>query len=463
MKTKKTTLFRLLVFCCAILFNQTFAQKVEKTAAVKTQAKPKTYAKQRSPQQFLLDQQINQKNILLQKSIADVVVPDDQIVQGSQCVGLDCVNNESFGFDTQRYKENNTQIKFEDTSIGAFPSNDWTIVANESASGGANYLGFEDVTGGKIPFKVTAGAATNSLFIDNTGRIGLRTSTPVLDLHVSTGNTPAMRFEQNSSSGFTAQTWDLAGNEANFFIRDVTGGSRLPFRIRPGAPTSSIDIAATGNIGIGTASPLVKLHVAESTEPIVRLTKSAATAQSWDIGNDGSTFYVKDITGTVVPLKIENAAPDNSLYIGASNIYIKNAILPSASLPSDLRLKTNISNFDNAVELIKKLRPKTFNYDIIKFPDLGFEKELQYGLIAQEVEQSLPTLVRNTQFPNKQQFKTVNYTGLVPILIKAMQEQQSEIEQLKAKVGRYEELNARLVRIEAMLNKGESEIKTDKK
>ena len=124
MKTKKTTLFRLLVFCCAILFNQTFAQKVEKTAAVKTQAKPKTYAKQRSPQQFLLDQQINQKNILLQKSIADVVVPDDQIVQGSQCVGLDCVNNESFGFDTQRYKENNTQIKFEDTSIGAFPSND---------------------------------------------------------------------------------------------------------------------------------------------------------------------------------------------------------------------------------------------------------------------------------------------------------------------------------------------------
>ena len=37
-------------------------------------------------------------------------------------------------------------------------------------------------------------------------------------------------------------------------MRDVTGGSRLPFRIRPGAPTSSIDITADGNVGIGTAS-----------------------------------------------------------------------------------------------------------------------------------------------------------------------------------------------------------------
>ncbi len=45
-------------------------------------------------------------------------------------------------------------------------------------------------------------------------------------------------------------------------MRDVTGGSRLPFRIRPGAPTSAIDIAASGNVGIGTASPQAKLHVA---------------------------------------------------------------------------------------------------------------------------------------------------------------------------------------------------------
>ena len=65
----------------------------------------------------------------------------------------------------------------------------------------------------------------------------------MLDLHINTSNTPAIRLEQNNSGGFTAQTWDIGANEANFFVRDVTGGSQLSFRIRPGAPTSSVDIS----------------------------------------------------------------------------------------------------------------------------------------------------------------------------------------------------------------------------
>src|SRR4029078_9864861 len=129
---------------------------------------------------------------------------------------------------------------------------------------GANKFSIEDSTGAKTPFTITAGAATNSIFVDSTGRLGLRTSTPVLDIHANTSNTPAIRLEQNNSGGFTAQTWDVAGNEANFFVRDVTGGSRLPFRIRPGAPTSSVDINASGLVGIGTASPATKLDVSGS-------------------------------------------------------------------------------------------------------------------------------------------------------------------------------------------------------
>jgi Chaperone of endosialidase len=193
--------------------------------------------------------------------LVDQVIPDDLIVQGSLCVGLDCVNNENFGFDTIRLKENNTRIKFEDTSVGTFPSNDWQLTANDSASGGLNKLSIEDVTGARVPFTILAGAPTNSLFMDSLGRVGLRTATPVLDLHANTTNTPAFRLEQNSGGGFTAQTWDVAGNEANFFVRDVTGGSRLPLRIRPGAPTSSLDIAFDGKVGLGTQSPSEKVHV----------------------------------------------------------------------------------------------------------------------------------------------------------------------------------------------------------
>ena len=195
----------------------------------------------------------------------DNVIADDLVVQGSGCFGFDCINNESFGFDTIRLKENNLRINFDDTSVSAgYPANDWTIVANDSASGGANYLAFQDVTGAKFPFKVSAGAPTNSLFVSSNGDIGVRTSTPVLDFHANTSDTPGLRLEQTNAGGFTAQTWDIAGNEANFFVRDVTGGSLLPFRIRPGAPTSSIDIDADGNVGIGTASPDYDLDVANT-------------------------------------------------------------------------------------------------------------------------------------------------------------------------------------------------------
>ena len=48
---------------------------------------------------------------------------------------------------------------------------------------------------------------------------------------------------------------------ANFFIRDATNGSTLPIRLRPGAPTSAIDIAASGRVGFGTASPLGAVYV----------------------------------------------------------------------------------------------------------------------------------------------------------------------------------------------------------
>ena len=266
---------------------------------------------------------------------ADQVIPDDLIVQGSTCVGFDCVNNESFGFDTIRLKENNTRIKFEDTSTGTFPTNDWQLTANDSASGGSSKFSIEDITGSKVPFTVTAGASTNSIFVDSTGRVGFRTSTPVLDLHVSTSNTPAIRLEQTNAGGFTAQTWDIAGNEANFFVRDVTGGSRLPFRIRPGAPTSSIDISADGDVGVGTASPSTKLHVLSSASgttsgkalientnvtvesrellelqndggPVTMIFKDSTVSERWVNGTSGTNFVMNNQANGGIELTLSN-------------------------------------------------------------------------------------------------------------------------------------------------------------
>jgi hypothetical protein len=231
---------------------------------------------------------------------ADVVVPDDQIVQGALCAGLDCVNNEIFGFDTLRLKENNTRIAFDDTSTGAgFPNNDWALQANETISGGRNLFFLQDITGSKMPFAVTAGAPTNSLFVGSSGNLGVGTDTPGLGLSLRKGDTPAVRMEQDTSSGFSAQTWDIGANDANWFVRDQTGGNRLPFRIRPGAPTSAIDIAASGNVGVGTATPAFPIDAVRTnvTGPMQRLSNKGAAqlrfentdagANAWDVGGSG--------------------------------------------------------------------------------------------------------------------------------------------------------------------------------
>ncbi|HYN83902.1 MAG TPA: tail fiber domain-containing protein [Pyrinomonadaceae bacterium] len=390
--------------------------------------------------------------------VFDQVIPDDLIVQGSLCVGFDCVADEAFGFDTIRLKENNTRIKFEDTSAGSFPTNDWQLTANDSASGGASKFSIEDITGAKVPFTITAGAATNSVFVDSTGRVGLRTSTPVLDIHANTSNTPALRLEQNNSGGFTAQTWDMGANEANFFVRDVTGGSRLPFRIRPGAPTSSIDISADGDVGIGTASPDADLEIdaADLTATIMLSGGSGAGANvgqltfnrigTGELGrvevqrsgaNDQSfmAFYTK-ATGSALAERaritelgrvgIGTAAPDALLSVNGTASKTGGG---SWSAFSDERLKNIKGRFTSGLDAVMKLQPLYYEYK--RDNALGLTSEgTHVGFGAQAVQKVIPEAVVR----NEQGYLLVNNDPIIWTMLNAIKEQQKEIEDLKAQV-----------------------------
>jgi hypothetical protein len=229
-------------------------------------------------------------------------LPDEQVISGnltvynSVCVGFDCLTNETYGADTIRLKENNLRIHFDDTSTaGSFPRNDWRIVANSNLNGGASYLAFEDSTAGRQVFTVSAGARSNALYVDSQGDVGLGTSTPVVELHVVSGDTPTLRLEQNGSSGFGPQTWDVAGNETSFFVRDATNGSTLPFRIRPGAASQSLVIDTDNDVGVGILSPDAALHVFGSdanTQLHVEETNTAVAARTMMVleNNGGVRF-----------------------------------------------------------------------------------------------------------------------------------------------------------------------------
>jgi hypothetical protein len=374
----------------------------------------------------------------------DQVIPDDLIVQGSTCVGLDCVNNESFGFDTIRLKENNLQIHFEDTSTSAgFPTNNWLIRANDSASGGASFLGFvdQDAAGGaRTVFAVNAGAPANALKVDSAGRIGVRTATPVLDLHMVTSNTPAHRLEQTNAGGWGAQTWDIAGNEANFFVRDVTGGSRLPFRIRPGALTSSIDISSAGNVGISTATPVSKVDVVGdiNATTFFRLGGTAFLGGSGNFhqvrslnSSGGIQFTASDGTvratilssgnvgiGTVAPTELVSVNGDASKPTGGS-----------WSVFSDRRLKTVKGTFNPGLSAVLQLQPLRYEYRRDNALKLPSDSE-QVGFEAQAVQKIIPEAVTR----NGNGYLQINNDPILWTMLNAIKEQQAQIQQLQEEV-----------------------------
>ncbi|RDK83789.1 tail fiber domain-containing protein [Marinirhabdus gelatinilytica] len=121
---------------------------------------------------------------------------------------------------------------------------------------------------------------------------------------------------------------------------------------------------------------------------------------------------------------------------------------------SDVRVKKNIRNIDNATATINKLRPVVYD-KVIDKKDVPIKvasrielkatgrkapmtQENEYGLIAQEIEEILPELVKEKKVDLEnseiKSLKGVNYVGLIPIMLKAIQEQQSEIEFLKKEV-----------------------------
>ena len=351
----------------------------------------------------------------------DILHYDDVIVTSSLCVGFDCVNGESFGFDTFRLKENNLRIHFQDTSTSAsFPTNDWRIGINDSSNGGASYFAIQDVDHARTPFLIEAGAPSNSLYVEDYGRVGFGTSTPAVELHVRDSDTPTLRLEQDGSSGWTPQTWDMAGNETNFFIRDVTNGSKLPFRIRPGAPTSSIDIATNGNIGFGTSSPGKALDVERTgANAELRLTRTDGVQAYISAGT--SAVGIGSATNSEVYIMLNRSMAMRFYTHGAMSM-ANGAVCSTAGVWQDASsrdLKENIETLgvEEATKTLAELSPMKYNYKKEK-------GELYLGFIAEDV----PDLVASKDRKN------MSPMDVTAVLTKVLQEQQKVIAQLQGRI-----------------------------
>jgi hypothetical protein len=136
----------------------------------------------------------------------------------------------------------------------------------------------------------------------------------------------------------------------------------------------------------------------------------------------------------------------------AGNITYMGTLSPPC--PSDRKLKKNISAMPPSLEKLMLLKPSNYYFRTDEFKRLALDEDLQYGLIAQDVEQIFPELVTEKVMTEKKDkdgnviepeltYKGLDYTSLVPILIKGMQEQQALIEKQQAMINAHEELAAK--------------------
>ena len=380
----------------------------------------------------------------------DQVVNDDLIVTGSICAGFDCLAGESFGQNTIVLKENNLAILFQDTSAGTYyPTNDWRMYVNSPQEGGENCFAIADVNGGVTPFKILADAPDNSLYLDGEGRLGLGTSIPRARLHISYGDTPFVRFEQDGSSGMKPQTWDIGGNEAIFGVRDVNGAN-LPFLIEAGTPGNTLNLKSDGKVGIGTWSPTAPLTlmtteqdasiVANRTDGATALVSGSTDYALFGAATSHAVRFVSE-KGWIMQL---NPKPGQFQRPGNSLQMQNGAACTAAGVwvnSSSREVKNHIRDLSSTVAMnaLEELKPVRFFYN-------GDDTDEYVGFIAEEVPDLVATNGR----------KGMSSMDVVAVLTRVVQDQQKIIQEMARKISRIESrLNENELLTAAVLPSGE--------
>jgi hypothetical protein len=108
-----------------------------------------------------------------------------------------------------------------------------------------------------------------------------------------------------------------------------------------------------------------------------------------------------------------------TLNIGDSTNFVATVTAQDFNSVSDLNLKTNIESIENALNTINQLNGYTFNWKS--------DGEMGVGVIAQEVEEILPDIVKT----NEDNVKSVSYVSIIPVLIEAIKELSDKIDEMQ--------------------------------
>jgi hypothetical protein len=291
-----------------------------------------------------------------------------------------------------------TQIRLENTATGG---RNWGLRTFGSA------LGIYDHTAGAF-----------RQYIDSSGNVGIgRTPASDMLLDIAKSNTPIFRITDTQSGG---KFFLLGVDTNNNFLR--TDGTML-FQV--GGSTTRMIITSGGNVLVGTTS----------TDGTITCTRNGNTynfSATSDANNTTEGFFRGYST---------SAGGNRIIIYSNGNIVNSNN---SYGAISDAKLKENVTDASPKLDDLMQVQVRNFNY-------IGEDKK-QIGVIAQELEDVFPSMIDDSTDFEEQEVtdedgnvtkekvdlgtttKSVKYSVFVPMLIKAIQEQQDIINELKTRI-----------------------------
>lgn len=351
-------------------------------------------------------------------------------------------------------------------------------------------LGGASATTGDLLFYNSSN--TNTVNIQS----GATTTTYSMTLPLAQG--AASTVLTNNGSGVLSWTanngsgWSLTGNSGTTAGTNFIGTTDAIDWVVKTNNSERMRVLSGGNVGIGTTAPGAKLEVqlassgtalqaadkgmslststvatsntTHKTSPYLYLSGAiwngtVSTTRGWTfqtVGTSGVNYghrlaigsddnqNVMSLTSTASGAKvgIGTTTPGYELeVIGDINASV-NVRAAGVILTSDKMFKTNIDTISNALSIINKLKPRSYNWDTKNVYGMSFDNQKQYGLISQDVEIVLPELISNTSklatldsigtiLTPAVTYKGLNYIGFIAIMMKGIQEQQQTIDNLQ--------------------------------